>query len=70
MAGGTHARRWWRWRGVRLRLQPPRHPVPSVPAGVVGDWRQHFSPQQNARFNRRYQEEMGDVELPAPWPMD
>ncbi|NXX73971.1 ST2B1 Sulfotransferase, partial [Urocolius indicus] len=37
--------------------------------GVVGDWRGHFSPQQNTLFNRRYQEEMGDTELPAPWPM-
>uniref|UniRef100_A0A8C4U0R2 Sulfotransferase n=1 Tax=Falco tinnunculus TaxID=100819 RepID=A0A8C4U0R2_FALTI len=32
--------------------------------GVVGDWRDHFSPQQNALFNRLYQEEMGDLELP------
>ncbi|NXU34124.1 ST2B1 Sulfotransferase, partial [Drymodes brunneopygia] len=37
--------------------------------GVVGDWRSHFSPEQNALFNRRYQEEMGDVELPTQWPM-
>uniref|UniRef100_A0A8C4U2D7 Sulfotransferase n=1 Tax=Falco tinnunculus TaxID=100819 RepID=A0A8C4U2D7_FALTI len=34
--------------------------------GVVGDWRDHFSPQQNALFNRLYQEEMGDLELPIP----
>ncbi|XP_068006858.1 sulfotransferase 2B1-like [Melanerpes formicivorus] len=37
--------------------------------GVVGDWRDHFSPQQNALFNQRYQEEMGDLELPTRWPM-
>lgn len=37
--------------------------------GVVGDWRSHFSPEQNALFNRRYQEEMGDTELPSQWPM-
>ncbi|NXE95089.1 ST2B1 Sulfotransferase, partial [Menura novaehollandiae] len=37
--------------------------------GVVGDWRDHFSPEQNALFNRRYQEEMGDTELPSQWPM-
>ncbi|NXU79689.1 ST2B1 Sulfotransferase, partial [Oreotrochilus melanogaster] len=36
---------------------------------VVGDWRDHFTPQQNALFNRRYQEEMGELELPARWPM-
>ncbi|NXI34066.1 ST2B1 Sulfotransferase, partial [Galbula dea] len=37
--------------------------------GVVGDWRDHFSPQQNALFNRLYQEQMGDSELPTRWPM-
>ncbi|NXT56525.1 ST2B1 Sulfotransferase, partial [Pluvianellus socialis] len=37
--------------------------------GVVGDWRDHFSPLQNALFNRLYQEEMGDSELPTRWPM-
>uniref|UniRef100_A0A8C3KPJ1 Sulfotransferase n=1 Tax=Calidris pygmaea TaxID=425635 RepID=A0A8C3KPJ1_9CHAR len=31
--------------------------------GVVGDWRDHFSPLQNALFNRLYQEEMGDSDL-------
>ncbi|NXF88031.1 ST2B1 Sulfotransferase, partial [Eubucco bourcierii] len=37
--------------------------------GVVGDWCDHFSPQQNALFNQRYQEEMGDSELSTRWPM-
>ncbi|XP_065518858.1 sulfotransferase 1A1-like [Lathamus discolor] len=37
--------------------------------GVVGDWRDHFSPWQNTLFNRLYQEEMGDLELPVHWPM-
>ncbi|KAM6118049.1 sulfotransferase 2B1 [Pterocles gutturalis] len=37
--------------------------------GVVGDWRDHFSPQQNARFERRYLQEMGDTELRVPWLM-
>ncbi|NXJ63618.1 ST2B1 Sulfotransferase, partial [Rostratula benghalensis] len=37
--------------------------------GVVGDWRDHFSPVQNALFNRLYQEKMGDSELPTRWPM-
>lgn len=44
-------------------------PRPLCPTGVVGDWRSHFSPEQNALFNRRYQEEMGDMELPSQWPM-
>ncbi|NWW78481.1 ST2B1 Sulfotransferase, partial [Climacteris rufus] len=42
---------------------------PPRPTGVVGDWRDHFSPEQNALFNRRYQEEMGGTELPSQWPM-
>ncbi|NXL87848.1 ST2B1 Sulfotransferase, partial [Alectura lathami] len=37
--------------------------------GVVGDWRDHFSPRQNALFNRVYQEEMRDADLCARWPM-
>ncbi|NXY56729.1 ST2B1 Sulfotransferase, partial [Callaeas wilsoni] len=44
-------------------------PCPLCPTGMVGDWRSHFSPEQNALFNHRYQEEMGDVELPSQWPM-
>ncbi|NXS58823.1 ST2B1 Sulfotransferase, partial [Brachypteracias leptosomus] len=49
----------------------PSAASPSLhPAGVVGDWRHHFSPQQNTRFNRLYQEEMGHLELPTRWPMD
>lgn len=50
-------------------LQPPLPLHPLHPAGVVGDWRDHFSPLQNALFNRLYQEEMGDSELPTRWPM-
>uniref|UniRef100_A0A8B9PHQ2 Sulfotransferase n=1 Tax=Apteryx owenii TaxID=8824 RepID=A0A8B9PHQ2_APTOW len=37
--------------------------------GVVGDWRQHFSPRQNALFDRVYQREMRDAALRAPWSM-
>lgn len=39
------------------------------PAGVVGDWRSHFSPPQNALFDRVYREEMCDTELSAHWAM-
>ncbi|XP_060110452.1 sulfotransferase 2B1-like [Heteronotia binoei] len=31
--------------------------------GVVGDWRNHFSAEQSALFNRRYQQEMGGCSL-------
>ncbi|XP_062442263.1 sulfotransferase 2B1 isoform X3 [Rhea pennata] len=37
------------------------------PAGVVGDWREHFSPRQTALFDRVYRERMGDAGLRAPW---
>ncbi|OXB65073.1 hypothetical protein ASZ78_008356 [Callipepla squamata] len=37
--------------------------------GVVGDWRSHFSPTQNALFDRVYHEEMHDSELSAHWVM-
>ncbi|POI22090.1 hypothetical protein CIB84_014161 [Bambusicola thoracicus] len=37
--------------------------------GVVGDWRSHFSPPQNALFDRVYREEMCDTELSAHWAM-
>ncbi|XP_031471427.1 sulfotransferase 2B1-like isoform X2 [Phasianus colchicus] len=37
--------------------------------GVVGDWRSHFSPPQNALFDRVYHEEMRDAELSAHWAM-
>lgn len=50
----------------------PRAPVPpgpSHPAGVVGDWRDHFSPLQNALFDRVYQEEMPDIDLSVHWAM-
>ncbi|NWZ28255.1 ST2B1 Sulfotransferase, partial [Asarcornis scutulata] len=50
----------------------PRAPVPpgpSRPAGVVGDWREHFSPLQNALFDRVYQEEMPDIDLSVHWSM-
>lgn len=60
--GGT------RWGGAGPGCSLPVTPSPPS-AGVVGDWRDHFSPLQNALFNRLYQEEMGDLELPARWPM-
>ncbi|KAM8799312.1 sulfotransferase 2B1-like [Eudromia elegans] len=35
--------------------------------GVVGDWREHFSPRQSDLFDRVYREQMGGVGLHAPW---
>ncbi|NXX99554.1 ST2B1 Sulfotransferase, partial [Centropus bengalensis] len=49
---------------------PPTFSILSIrPAGVVGDWRDHFTPLQNALFNRLFQEKMGDLELPTRWAM-
>ncbi|XP_026575553.1 sulfotransferase family cytosolic 2B member 1-like isoform X1 [Pseudonaja textilis] len=38
--------------------------------GIVGDWRNHFSPKQSALFNERYQQEMGGRPWPLQWDMD
>ncbi|XP_013913102.1 PREDICTED: sulfotransferase family cytosolic 2B member 1-like [Thamnophis sirtalis] len=38
--------------------------------GTVGDWRNHFSPEQSARFNEKYQQEMGGHPWPFRWDMD
>uniref|UniRef100_A0A8C6XMR0 Sulfotransferase n=1 Tax=Naja naja TaxID=35670 RepID=A0A8C6XMR0_NAJNA len=38
--------------------------------GIVGDWRNHFSPKQSALFNERYQQEMGGHPWPFQWDMD
>uniref|UniRef100_A0A1W7RCZ7 Sulfotransferase n=1 Tax=Agkistrodon contortrix contortrix TaxID=8713 RepID=A0A1W7RCZ7_AGKCO len=38
--------------------------------GIVGDWRNHFSPKQSALFNEKYQEEMGGHPWPLRWDMD
>ncbi|XP_034282540.1 sulfotransferase 2B1-like isoform X1 [Pantherophis guttatus] len=38
--------------------------------GIVGDWRNHFSPKQSALFNEKYQQEMGGHPWPLQWDMD
>nr|XP_056718872.1 sulfotransferase 2B1-like [Euleptes europaea] len=38
--------------------------------GIVGDWRNHFSPQQSALFDKVYQQEMGDCGLSFQGLMD
>ncbi|XP_075833688.1 sulfotransferase 2B1-like isoform X1 [Microtus pennsylvanicus] len=38
--------------------------------GVVGDWREHFTPELNKKFNAVYQSKMGDSGLCLPWTMD
>ncbi|XP_012891121.1 PREDICTED: sulfotransferase family cytosolic 2B member 1-like [Dipodomys ordii] len=35
--------------------------------GVVGDWREHFTPEQNEKFNAVYQTKMKDSGLHFPW---
>ncbi|XP_019391604.1 PREDICTED: sulfotransferase family cytosolic 2B member 1-like [Crocodylus porosus] len=37
--------------------------------GIVGDWRDHFTPLQNAFFNRAYQEKMRHSSLRLHWPL-
>ncbi|XP_010625866.1 sulfotransferase 2B1-like [Fukomys damarensis] len=38
--------------------------------GVMGDWKKHFSPEQNETFNAVYQAKMGNSGLQLPWTMD
>ncbi|KAM5262539.1 sulfotransferase 2A1-like [Ctenodactylus gundi] len=38
--------------------------------GVVGDWKEHFTPEQNEKFNTVYQAKMGDSGLHLPWTID
>ncbi|XP_051024721.1 sulfotransferase 2B1-like [Acomys russatus] len=38
--------------------------------GVVGSWKEHFTPELDKRFNAVYQSEMGDSGLCLPWHMD
>ncbi|XP_006027899.1 sulfotransferase family cytosolic 2B member 1-like [Alligator sinensis] len=37
--------------------------------GIVGDWRNHFTPLQDALFNRVYQEKMRHSSLRLHWPL-
>ncbi|CAO2609581.1 Sulfotransferase 2B1 [Lemmus lemmus] len=37
--------------------------------GVVGDWREHFTPELDKKFNAVYQAKMGDSGLCLPWTM-
>ncbi|EGV94060.1 sulfotransferase 2B1 [Cricetulus griseus] len=38
--------------------------------GVVGDWREHFTPELDEKFKAVYQSKMGDSGLLLPWTMD
>lgn len=40
---------------------------PFLRKGVAGDWRNHFSPEQEARFTAVIQEEMKEINIKFPW---
>ncbi|KAK7801788.1 hypothetical protein U0070_027509 [Myodes glareolus] len=42
----------------------------TYPTGVVGDWKEHFTPELDKKFNAVYQSKMGDSGLCLPWTMD
>ncbi|XP_054856745.1 sulfotransferase 2B1-like isoform X2 [Eublepharis macularius] len=52
---------------VNCSLIPPEVLDPSkgqfMRKGIVGDWKNHFSPEQNSLFNKRYQQEMEGCNL-------
>lgn len=45
-------------------------PSALTPPGVVGDWKEHFTPELDKKFNAVYQSKMGDSGLCLPWTMD
>uniref|UniRef100_F7DNI6 Sulfotransferase n=1 Tax=Monodelphis domestica TaxID=13616 RepID=F7DNI6_MONDO len=38
--------------------------------GVTGNWKEHFSPEQNDKFNNIYQEELGDLNFKFDWSLN
>lgn len=44
--------------------------LPSLTLGVVGNWKEHLTPEMNEKFNAVYQSKMGDSGLCLPWTMD
>uniref|UniRef100_A0A8C0X1P7 Sulfotransferase n=1 Tax=Castor canadensis TaxID=51338 RepID=A0A8C0X1P7_CASCN len=38
--------------------------------GVVGNWKEHFTPEHNEKFNAVYKAKIGDFGLRLPWTMD
>uniref|UniRef100_G1U4V2 Sulfotransferase n=1 Tax=Oryctolagus cuniculus TaxID=9986 RepID=G1U4V2_RABIT len=49
-------------------MDPARSPF--LRKGVVGDWQEHFTPEQNEKFNAVYQAKMSDCSVCLPWSMD
>lgn len=35
--------------------------------GIIGDWKNYFSPEQNERLEKKFRERMGDTELAETW---
>jgi hypothetical protein len=36
----------------------------------VGNWKEHFTPEHNEKFNAVYTAKIGDFGLRLPWTMD
>jgi hypothetical protein len=36
----------------------------------VGNWKEHFTPEHNEKFNAVYKAKIGDFGLRLPWTMD
>lgn len=41
--------------------------VTFVRKGIVGDWKNYFTPEQNARIQKKFKERMGNTELAKIW---
>uniref|UniRef100_A0A5F8H860 Sulfotransferase n=1 Tax=Monodelphis domestica TaxID=13616 RepID=A0A5F8H860_MONDO len=38
--------------------------------GIIENWKEYLSPEQNIRFNKVYQAEMGELTFKFPWSLD
>ncbi|CAL1276717.1 unnamed protein product [Larinioides sclopetarius] len=48
-------------------FDPDPNSVSYVRKGVVGDWRNHLSPEQNQRMNEKFQERTKGTDIPELW---
>lgn len=50
-----------------LKISPPKQTT-FVRKGVVGDWKNYFSPEQSKRLNKKFNEKTKGTDIPKLWP--
>ncbi|KFM75288.1 hypothetical protein X975_15691, partial [Stegodyphus mimosarum] len=48
-------------------FKPDPVAVQFVRKGIVGDWRSYFSPEQNARLEKKFRERTAGTDIPDLW---